>query len=379
MAAITTSRAFIKVVPKSAASPTCSLRAVTRPASRSLARPVFQRCSRRHFSSQPPRRSSNSATIGLVAAIALLACGGYYFNTRVADTHTKPKAGVQTTSNFKPSAKDYQNVYNAIAKAIWDNDEYDDGSYGPVLLRLSWHTSGSYDSATGTGGSNGATMRFAPESQYVPNRGLENARNFLEPIKAQFPWITYSDLWTLAGVCAVQEMQGPTVPWRPGRQDRDVSYCSPEGRLPDGDKDQHHVRAVFSRMGFNDQETVALIGAHAVGRCHPDRSGFDGPWTFSPTVFTNEYFRLLMEEKWGWRKWNGPNQYQDQTSKSLMMLPTDMSLKHDPKFRKYVEIYAKDSARFFNDFSAAYCKLLELGVPFNSRPEDRINFKPTIE
>lgn len=50
---------------------------------------------------------------------------------------------------------------------------------------------------------------------------------------------------------------------------------------------------------FNDQEIVALIGAHAVGRCHTDRSGFEGPWTFSPITFTNDFYKLLFDEKWG--------------------------------------------------------------------------------
>ena len=48
---------------------------------------------------------------------------------------------------------------------------------------------------------------------------------------------------------------------------------------------------------FNDQEMVALIGAHAVGRCHSDRSGFEGPWTFSPITFTNDFYKLLFDEK----------------------------------------------------------------------------------
>jgi cytochrome c peroxidase len=126
--------------------------------------------------------------------------------------------------------------------------------------------------------------------------------------KEKFPWITYSDLWILAGVCAIQEMQGPIVPWRPGRRDKDVAACTPDGRLPDGSKEQSHLRAIFGRMGFNDQEIVALSGAHALGRCHVDRSGFEGPWTFSPTVVTNDYYKLLLEEKWNWRKWNGPKQ-----------------------------------------------------------------------
>jgi cytochrome c peroxidase len=242
-----------------------------------------------------------------------------------------------------------------------------------VLVRLAWHASGTYDKETGTGGSNGATMRFAPESDHGANAGLKHARDFLEPIKAKFPWISYSDLWTLAGACAIQELGGPAIPWRPGRQDKDVAACTPDGRLPDASKDQRHIRDVFYRMGFNDQEIVALIGAHALGRAHPDRSGFDGPWDFSPTVFTNEFFRLLVDEKWQNRKWNGPTQFTDKTTKTLMMLPTDIALTKDKEFKKHVERYAKDNDAFFKDFADVYVKLLELGVPFTS--EERFVFK----
>jgi cytochrome c peroxidase len=69
----------------------------------------------------------------------------------------------------------YQEVYNDIA-ALLDAPEYDDGSYGPVLVRLAWHASGTYDKNTGTGGSNGATMRFDPEASHGANAGLAVAR-----------------------------------------------------------------------------------------------------------------------------------------------------------------------------------------------------------
>jgi cytochrome c peroxidase len=128
-------------------------------------------------------------------------------------------------------------------------------------------------------------------------------------------------------------------------------------------------------MGFDDREMVALSGAHALGRCHPDRSGYDGPWDFSPTVMTNEYFRLLLDEKWGWRNWNGPKQFEDKQTKTLMMLPTDMALIKDKEFKKHVERYAKDSQVFFKEFSEVIVKLFELGVPFQSTEADRISFK----
>lgn len=103
-------------------------------------------------------------------------------------------------------------------------------------------------------------------------------------------------------------MLGPDIPFRPGRVDKDFTACTPDGRLPDAAQGQDHVRNIFYRMGFNDQEIVALVGAHALGRCHTDRSGYSGPWTFSPTVLTNDYFKLLLDEKWQWKKWNGPKQ-----------------------------------------------------------------------
>ncbi|TKA59224.1 Cytochrome c peroxidase, mitochondrial [Friedmanniomyces simplex] len=283
-------------------------------------------------------------------------------------------ARLKIPSVFTPTTQDYQKVYDAIAQRLLDDDDYDDGSYGPVLLRLGWHSSGTYDNLTNTGGSNGATMRFPPEGDHGANAGLKAARDFLEPVKKSFPWITYSDLWTLGAICAIQEMGGPDIAWRPGRADRDVSYCSPDGRLPDASKGSDHLRGIFYRMGFNDQEIVALSGAHALGRCHTDRSGFEGPWTLSPITMTNDYFKLLIEEEWDWRNWNGPRQYQDKT-KTLMMLPTDVALIKDEGFRSHVQRYAKDQGEFFADFSQVLMTLFELGVPFESGVEARNVFK----
>jgi len=154
------------------------------------------------------------------------------------------------------------------------------------------------------------------------------------------------------------------VPWRPGRTDaKDRSKCI-NGRLPDASQGVKHLRDFFGRMGFSDQEIVALSGAHCIGRCHEDRSGFDGAWTNAPTTFSNLFFKELLETKWTERKWVGPRQFQDSTG-TLMMLPTDMALIEDPSFRKYVEVYAKDQSKFFHDFSTAFNKLMELGVPFS--------------
>ncbi|KAL5603606.1 hypothetical protein FOVSG1_006356 [Fusarium oxysporum f. sp. vasinfectum] len=331
--------------------------------------PYHAFCQGRCYYSSEPNQKSSSAWVWLTGAGAAVGVGFYF----------KSQGATPSTSHiFIPTKEDYQKVYNEVAALLEEKDDYDDGSYGPVLLRLAWHASGTYDKDTGTGGSNGATMRFAPESGYGANAGLVAARDFLEPVKAKFPWISYSDLWILAGVCAIQEMQGPTIPYRPGRSDREAAACAPDGRLPNATKGAAHLREIFGRMGFNDQEIVALSGAHALGRCHTDRTGFTGPWTFSPTVLTNDFYRLLIEEEWQWKKWDGPAQYEDKATKSLMMLPTDMVLIQDKKFRPYVEMYAKDNNAFFKDFSAVILRLFELGVPFAEGTENqRWTFKPT--
>ncbi|VVT54998.1 uncharacterized protein SAPINGB_P004368 [Magnusiomyces paraingens] len=263
--------------------------------------------------------------------------------------------------------------YNAVAEAIrkiLPNEDYDDGSTGPVLVRLAWHASGTYDAATGTGGSNGSTMRYKSEAMDGANNGLEYARKFLEPIKQQFPWITYADLWTFAGKIALEAMGGPQVNWAPGRIDYvDDSNVPPNGRLPDGALGQDHLRVIFYRMGFNDQEIVALCGAHNLGRCHKDRSGFQGPWVTNPIKFSNTYFKTLLSSNWVLQKNdNGIEQYYDadddeeDLNERLMMLPTDYSLIQDPSFKPWVEKYAADKDLFFQDFAKVFAKLLELGV-----------------
>ncbi|KAJ6096245.1 Ccp1p [Penicillium sp. IBT 16267x] len=297
--------------------------------------------------------------IGIVAAAAVAGYVCYSKSDGASATKSKQVTKTAATATFE----DYQRVYDTIAKKLEDEDEYDDGSYAPILLRIAWHSSGSYDNNVRDGGSSGGTMRFETEVNHNGNAGLQHAREFLESVQLQFPWISHGDLYTLAGVCAVQEMSGPTVRWRAGRVDIPESATHPNGRLPDGAKGADHVRDVFYRMGFNDQEIVALSGAHTVGRCHTDRSGFDGPWTFSPTMFSNDFYKFLLEEKWTYRKWDGPKQLED-ASKSIMMLPTDYVLVTDKKFNEWTVKYANDVDLFFNDYAAAYQKLLELGVKF---------------
>ena len=219
---------------------------------------------------------------------------------------------------------DYKAVKAELLTAM-DNPSWDDGSLAPIFIRLAWHSSGTYDKASGTGGPNGAGMRFEKEASDGENAGLHSARAFLEPIKRKFPAISYSDLWVLAAYVGIEHTGGPTIEFRPGRVDYDDEAAVPTvGRegvggvgLPGAEKyitegmDAEgrpngwqglctHIRdEVFYRMGFNDREIVALLcGGHVYGRCHPSSSGYAGPWVEEPYKWSNEYAADMVGDEW---------------------------------------------------------------------------------
>lgn len=174
----TSARPALAAVPRAA--PRTAFTAAPRSGVAAVRRAAFQQGGRRYYSSESsesskstePKSGSGGRTAAIAGALALVAIAGYYATT-LGDSGPR-------------TPKDYQAVYDVIASRLEENDEYDDGSYGPVLVRLAWHASGTFDKQTGTGGSNGATMRFAPESDHGANAGLKAARDFLEPVKSKW-------------------------------------------------------------------------------------------------------------------------------------------------------------------------------------------------
>ena len=237
-------------------------------------------------------------------------------------------AGATCASPLLPAyaaAPDYAGAKASIQEFIKADE-----NVGPTLLRLAWHSSGTYDKIAKNGGSGGGTIRFKEELAHGGNAGLDKMVALLEPVHNKYPDISYADLYTLAGATAL-EAAGLKVPWKAGRVDQPVAAVTPDGRLPAADKGapSDTIKAlkfdVFYRMGFNDQEIVALSGAHALGRCHPDASGYSGPWTPTPTKLTTGYYNLLLSAPWTLKEWDGPMQFEDPSGK-LMMLPSDIAL-----------------------------------------------------
>lgn len=153
---------------------------------------------------------------------------------------------------------------------------------GPVFVRLAWHDSGTYDKNVEgewpkAGGAIGS-IRFDPEITHGANKGLAAAVQLLEPVKEAVPAVSYADLFQMASARSIELAGGPKLDIKYGRVDAmGPEHCSAEGNLPDGEPGPNgmyggpggsastedktpegHLRKVFFRMGFNDEEIVAL-------------------------------------------------------------------------------------------------------------------------
>ena len=184
----------------------------------------------------------------------------------------------------------------------------DYGHYGPLFIRMAWHSAGTYRIHDGRGGARSGTQRFAPLNSWPDNANLDKARRLLWPIKKKYGRkISWADLMILAGNCALESMGFKTFGFAGGREDvwepeediywgpetewlgderysgdRELDnplgavqmgliYVNPEGpnANPDPLAAAHDIRETFRRMAMDDEETVALIaGGHTFGKCH---------------------------------------------------------------------------------------------------------------
>ena len=207
---------------------------------------------------------------------------------------------------------------NALMTTSQDWWPADYGHYGPLFIRMAWHSAGTYRVADGRGGASSGTLRFAPLNSWPDNANLDKARRLLWPIKQKYGQkISWADLMVLTGNVALESMGFKTFGYAGGREDvwepeldiywgpesewlgdkrytgnrklenplaavqMGLIYVNPEG--PNGKPDPlasaKDIRETFGRMAMNDEETVALIaGGHTFGKAHgaADASKFVG-------------------------------------------------------------------------------------------------------
>jgi len=277
--------------------------------------------------------------------------------------------GYQRRTYYAP--ENYDAVREAL-KEILVQPDYVDGHIGPLLIRLVFNSCSTFDIGDGSGGINGSTMRFEAENQCKFNKGLAIAFAYLEPIKAEFPWISYADLWVLASYVALEEMGGPHLEFRPGRIDLlEAPTFVAKDRVFKTDWGPTGMRKVFHRMGLNDREIVCLMNGHTLGRAHQEYTGYCGHWTTSPFEFDNQYSKELFNNDWCLDRTFGTKQFIDIT-RTRMMLSVDYCMTVDATFRKWLEHYAEKPEKLRRDFGICFKKCTELGV----FPQDEIRGLP---
>jgi len=217
--------------------------------------------------------------------------------------------GFNYAAEFK--SLDLDTVKQDLYTLMTDSQDWwpaDYGHYGGLMIRMAWHSAGTYRMGDGRGGAGTGTQRFAPLNSWPDNVNLDKARRLLWPVKQKYGRkISWADLMILAGNCALESMGFTTFGFAGGREDawepeediywgaedewlgdkrysgdRDLEnplaavqmgliYVNPEG--PNGEPDPVasgiDVRETFARMAMNDEETVALVaGGHTFGKCH---------------------------------------------------------------------------------------------------------------
>jgi len=323
----------------------------------------------------------------------------------------------------------------------------DFGHYGPLFIRLAWHSAGSYRIYDGRGGARTGDIRFPPRSDWPDNISLDKAVRLLWPIKQKYGRkLSWADLIILAGNVALESMGLKTLGFGGGREDiwepdespdwgpeiemlsgkerfregelekpfaateMGLIYVNPEG--PGGNPDPvaagKQIRTAFTRMGMDDEETVALVaGGHAFGKCHgaspdthigkdPDSSpieqqglgwkssfktgkgpdtftsGFELAWSATPTKFGVSYLKFIFDYEWeltkspaGKHQWVAknapeivPDAHDPKKKHPPTMLTTDLALRFDPEYAKIAQRFLKNPKEFAETFARAWFKLI---------------------
>lgn len=234
-------------------------------------------------------------------------------NLKILHQHSDLVNPMDKDFNYAEAFKslDLDAIKKDLVALMTDSQDWwpaDYGHYGPLFIRMAWHSAGTYRTGDGRGGAGTGNQRFAPINSWPDNANLDKARRLLWPIKKKYGRkISWADLMILAGNCALESMGFKTFGFGGGREDiwepeediywgaekewlgdkrytgeRDLEnplaavqmgliYVNPEG--PNGNPDPvasgKDIRETFARMAMNDEETVALVaGGHTFGKCH---------------------------------------------------------------------------------------------------------------
>ena len=275
-------------------------------------------------------------------------------NLKILHQHTPESSPLGGDFNYREAFNklDLKAVKKDLEAVLTESQDWwpaDYGHYGPLMIRMAWHSAGTYRTGDGRGGANTGNQRFAPVNSWPDNGNLDKARRLLWPIKQKYGnKLSWADLYILAGNVAIESMGLKTFGFGGGRGDifapeedvywgaedewlgnkrysgeRDLEnplaavqmgliYVNPEG--PDGNPDPlasaKDIRETFARMGMDDYETVALTaGGHTFGKTH----GAGDPELVGPEPEAAPIEQMGL----GWKNAHGSGKGRDTTTSGL--------------------------------------------------------------
>ncbi|CAM9577557.1 unnamed protein product [Ectocarpus fasciculatus] len=238
-----------------------------------------------------------------------------------------------------------------------------DSSYASLFVTLAYQCASSFRSTDYMGGCNGARIRFPPQSEWASNAGLSTVLDLLQPVKDEYPDISFADLIVLAGHVSLKE--GGSVP--------NLSYC--KGRVDAEEDDPNHylldvleptreydgvIVGVRDRMkiaGLSVAQMVALAGRPRSSHIM-NALGYSGSYTDDDAVLSNTLYTLMLTETWEEVDGMDGTEYQAADKSGVYVLATDLALVWDPEFKAQSILYAQDNDYFLEQFGSAWTALM---------------------
>ena len=292
-------------------------------------------------------------------------------------------------------AAGYEAEYLPVVQAIVDVIESQEPGFRPLLVRLAWHSCATFNpAALPVGGSTGGCARGAPEADLHDNKGLDKATGPLEKVKSKFPFVSYADLYQLAGNTAMEYMGTPPLYFRPGRTDfankeMSTQCVNDDMRLPQKNineeehphrETQEYFFAKFAELGFSldtDPDALykitALMGGHTFGTMHQEISRQEGNWTLANLEWGTDFYTNLMDGPWFANETREKNdsidvQYRGGPSPTFVMLPIDFQMRRDSRIAAICHEFKVDLEKFEKYFLPAWRQLQENGVVWPTDP-----------
>ena len=307
----------------------------------------------------PPPSKGNSAPIAILAALAIGGAGYYYYSSGAT--------GMSKLTAETATFSDFQNVYNQIAKKLIDDEsDPDEGSYGPVWVRIAWHASGTFDKSKGDGGSYKGTMQYKTELGHGANSGLARARDFLASI-AEKEQVDFATVTCTPSVVLLL-FKSSVAPLSSGAlaESAPESETVVEGRLPDASRVLPTFATSLAAWASTTARWLPWLVLTVSAAATPSTLAMMAPGPSPPPTLPMTFSSCSSTRSGTFVSGTAPSSTKTKRPSLWWCCPPTTRWCRTRSLRSGCRKYAADNDFFFSEFSKAFSRLLELGCSFKA-------------